>query len=188
MSMKALVIADKRPDVDILQMLASQPVDIIITLGNLTMADIYSLAHVTHLPKIGVYGNHDDRGYFEQLGIWNLHMMTWQYNNRTFGGFEGCVRYKQDRAAIMYTQEEARSFFAHIPPVQIFLSHTPPRGVHDSDHNLAQQGFEALRQYIEAYQPSVVLHGHTTLQPGHETEQLGATRIEHVYGMRIIDL
>lgn len=89
--MKALVIADRRPATRITRILQQQPVELIITLGDLTRDDLLPLEHITDIPKIGVYGNHDSGSYMPELGIWNLHMTTWQWGGLTFGGFEGCA-------------------------------------------------------------------------------------------------
>lgn len=183
--MRALAISDQRPDIDIVQLLRSEPVDLIITLGNLRLEDIAALAEIQHIPKIGVYGNHDSSGYLSALGIWDMHMRVWDFNGKRFGGFEGCVRYKQNPQAIMYTQEEASAMLQHMPPVDIFITHCPPRGINDKD-DIAQQGFDGLRAYIDTSQPQILLHGHT--QPDKPTIQHDATRIEHVHKYRIIDL
>ena len=45
-----------------------------------------------------------------------------------FGGFQGCVRYKENPLAIMYTQEEADKMFAVFPPVDVFITHCPLAG------------------------------------------------------------
>jgi len=43
----------------------------------------------------------------QRLEILNMHLKTFEYQGLIFGGFEGCVRYKNDPYAKMYTQEEA---------------------------------------------------------------------------------
>ncbi|MFZ1483767.1 MAG: metallophosphoesterase [Candidatus Saccharimonadales bacterium] len=185
--MKALVIADRRPDIDIGATIAAENIELVITLGDLTREDILALADIQHIPKIGVYGNHDSGTYMPELGIWDMHLKTWDYKGLKFGGFQGCVRYKVNPDAIMCTQDEATSLMQNFPAVDVFISHCPPRGINDEEE-IAHQGFNALRQYIDDQQPKLWLHGHT--YPTDETviKQHGSTRIEYVYRHKIIVL
>lgn len=185
--MKVLALADRRPDIDIAATIASEHIELIITLGDFTREDIIALAAIKNVPKIGVYGNHDSGMYMAELGIWDMHLKTWDFQGLKFGGFQGCVRYKQNPDAIMYTQEEANHLMQDFPGVDIFLSHCPPRGINDEEE-IAHQGFDALHTYLNTQQPKVWLHGHT--YPTEETavKQYGSTRIEYVFRHKIIEL
>lgn len=184
--MKCLVIADKNPQIDLSSKAEEENVDLIISLGDFERSMLLSLAR-TKIPKIGVYGNHDAGEYMKEIGMLNLHMATWDFMNYKFGGFQGCVRYKDNPYAIMYTQEEANNMFANFPPVDIFITHCPPRGINDEDE-IAHQGFDALRNYIDKNHPKVLFHGHT--YPTEETmiRNYGGTRIEYVSGYRIVEI
>lgn len=185
--MNVLAIADRRPKIDIHEVVQNNGIELIITLGDLTREDLLPLEHVTTIPKIGVYGNHDSGKYMPDLGIWDMHLKVWDYKGLRFGGFQGCVRYKENPDAIMYTQEEASQLMNGFPKVDVFLCHCPPRGINDEDE-VAHQGFNALKDYIEREQPAVLLHGHT--YPTEETvvRQHGATRIEYVFDHKIVIL
>jgi uncharacterized protein len=185
--MQALVIADRNPHIDIPALIAEHHIELVITLGDLTREDIASLEQVTHVPKIGVYGNHDSGTYMQDLGIWDMHRKTWQYNGLSFGGFQGCVRYKENPDAIMYTQAEAQAMMHGFPHVDVFLSHCPPRGIND-EAEIAHQGFDALRTYLDQQQPAVWLHGHTYPTEPTIIHTHGPTRIEYVYKYRIVTL
>lgn len=184
---RALVIADRNPQIDIPAVIAQEQAGLVITLGDLTREDILSLELVISIPKIGVYGNHDTGRYMPGLGIWDMHLKTWEYNGLRFGGFQGCVRYKPDPAAIMYTQEEAHGLMRGFPEVDVFISHCPPRGINDEDA-VAHQGFDAFRAYLDRAQPAVWLHGHTYPTVDTMVTRHGATRIEYVHEYRLIDL
>lgn len=185
--MNTLVIADKRPKIDIVETVRTNNVQLIITLGDLTREDILPLGQITDIPKIGVYGNHDSGTYMPELGISDMHLKVWDFNGLRFGGFQGCVRYKDNPDAVMYTQEQANQMMAGFPRVDVFLSHCPPRGINDEEE-VAHQGFDALRNYLDSQQPKVWLHGHT--YPTEETmvRQYGSTRIEYVSEYRLISL
>lgn len=185
--MKALVIADRGPQINFREVIDKNDIKLVITLGDLERHDLLYLADIHDIPKVGVYGNHCSGTYMPELGIMNMHMATWQFDGLTFGGFQGCVRYKENPDAIMYTQEEAARMFGYFPPVDVMLCHCPPRGVNDEDE-VAHQGFDGLRAYIDRTPPKVLLHGHT--YPTDETVicQHGVTRIEYVHKWRIVEL
>jgi Icc-related predicted phosphoesterase len=185
--MNILAIADRRPKINIVDTVRDNNIELIITLGDLTREDILQLEQITTIPKIGVYGNHDSGTYMPELGIWDMHLKTWDYKGLRFGGFQGCVRYKENPEAIMYTQEEASQMMANFPKVDVFICHCPPRGINDEEE-IAHQGFNALRDYIEREQPKILLHGHT--YPTEETvvKNHGPTRIEYVYEYKKLSL
>lgn len=185
--MNILAIADRRPKIDIQDVVRQNNVELIVTLGDLTREDLLQLEQITTIPKVGVYGNHDSGTYMPDLGIWDMHLKVWDYNGLRFGGFQGCVRYKENPDAIMCTQEEATRLMANFPKVDVFLCHCPPRGINDEEE-VAHQGFNALRDYIEREQPKVLLHGHTYPTEENVVKQHGLTRIEYVFEYKIIPL
>jgi len=182
-----LAIADRRPKINIKDVVGQHDIELIVTLGDLTREDLLQLEQITAIPKIGVYGNHDSGTYMPELDIWDMHLKIWDYKGLRFGGFQGCVRYKEDPNAIMYTQEEAAQLMADFPKVDVFLSHCPPRGIND-EAEVAHQGFDALRDYIEREPPQVLLHGHTYPTEDKVVKQYGPTRIEYVFEHKIITL
>lgn len=184
--MNILAIADRGPHIDYRKTIEEYAIDLVVTLGDLERHDLLGLGEIK-IPKIGVYGNHCSGNYMDELGILNLHMATWQYGGLIFGGLQGCVRYKENPDAIMYTQAESEQMMANFPAVDVFICHCPPRGINDED-GLAHQGFDGLRGYIDRTPPRVLLHGHT--YPTDETlvRQHGTTRIEYVHKWRVIDI
>lgn len=159
----------------------------IFTLGDLDQFSLTELESITDIPKLGVYGNHDSGMYFEPLGITNMHLKTFEFGGLLFGGFEGCVRYKNDRDAKMYTQEEAAELLKDFPRVDVMLVHCPPYGVND-EPEVAHQGFKALCEYVEQKKPKYLLHGHTYPTAENITTKFGETEIIYVYEEKIIDL
>lgn len=184
--MKFLVIADRPPVEPIKDTLAREDIDAILTLGDLELQEIRYLEMVTDIPKLGVYGNHCSGSYFDPLGITNMHMCSMELNGVTFGGIEGCVRYKNSPTAKMYTQEEVTEMLADFPAVDVMLSHAPPYGVNDEPDDPTHAGYRGLRTYVEQHHPSLLLHGHTYPSEQEQVHRLGSTRIEYVYGSRII--
>jgi len=186
--MQILVIADRPPDSSLSELCDQHTVDLICTLGDLDVFSLGELSSITHIPKIGVYGNHCSGNYFDSLGIHNMHLDTYTHQGVTFGGFEGSVRYKDNPDAIMYTQQEAAELLADFPPVDVMVTHAPPYGVNDEPDEKAHQGFKALRTYLEVHKPAYLLHGHT--YPTEETVQTkyADTTIRYVFKEETIPL
>lgn len=69
---------------------------------------------------------------------------------------------------------------AAFPPVDIFLSHNSPRGIHDREDEV-HYGFEGLTTYISKENPAFVIHGH---QHVNKETQVGDTQVIGVYGHR----
>lgn len=182
-----LCIADTPPKLPILEWVKNESIDLIITLGDLEYTQINQLEAVITIPKIGIYGNHCTPGYMEPLGIMNLHMHTWSYGGLTFGGFEGSPRYKRDPYTKMYSEEEATEMLKKFPPVDVFISHSPPRGINDED-DVAHTGFLALRTYLDEKQPRYFLHGHTYPKSENLVKRHGNTEILYINGDQLIAL
>jgi len=185
--MNVLAIADRRPRIDILDVVQKNNIELIITLGDLTREDILQLEQVNTIPKIGVYGNHDSGMYMSELGIWDMHMKVWDFQGLIFGGFQGCVRYKENPDAIMCTQQEATQLMVNFPKVDVFICHCPPRGINDEEE-IAHQGFDVLRDYVDREQPKVLMHGHTYPTEENVVKQHGLTRIEYIFEYKLLVL
>lgn len=185
--MKALIIADRGPQKKIKDILSEQPVDLIITLGDLDKAEIQELADIKNIPKVGVYGNHCSGTYFELLGIQNMHLKRVNFQGFILGGFEGSVRYKPSAYAKMYTQEEAVQLLQNFEHVDIMICHAPPFGVNDEPEDPTHQGLKGLNEYILRERPKYLLHGHT--YPTDETiiTEYEGTKILYVHEYKIID-
>lgn len=185
--MITLVIADRNPQINIAEVASQENVDLVITLGDLVREDLLTAVSIQDIPKIGVYGNHDSGNYMPEIGIMDMHLKIWDFKGLRFGGFQGCVRYKPNPDAIMYTQEEAMSMMKNFPPVDVFICHCPPRGINDEEE-IAHQGFDALRMYIDKHHPKVLLHGHTYPTEEDMIREYNSTRIEYVYKHRLVQL
>mgnify|MGYP001577203169 FL=1 len=186
--MKILAIADRPPRKKIKMILDKNPVELICTLGDLDQFSLEELKDMTNIPKLGVYGNHCSGMYFEPLGITNMHLKTFEFGGLVFGGFEGCVRYKNDPYAKLYTQEEAAELLKDFPRVDVMLVHCPPYGVNDEPKELAHQGYKALREYVEQKKPKYLLHGHTYPTVENIVKKFADTEIIYVFEDKLIDL
>lgn len=187
MKIRLLTIADRPPRKFIKEIIAESKVDIIVTLGDLEFHQISELSDIANLPKIGVYGNHDSGTYMNDLGIINMHLNRYSFRDITFGGFEGCVRYKESDYAKMYSQEESIELLRDFPNVDVLLTHSPPRGIHDHT-DPAHVGLEGIINYIKEKKPKYLLHGHTYIPASEKRVNFGDTEIIHISGDEIIEL
>lgn len=186
--LQLLVLADRAPSRPILEIVASHSLDAIITLGDLELAQIRDLELVLDIPKLGVYGNHCSGSYMDTVGLVNMHLKTVSVGGVLFGGFEGSVRYKDSKYAPMYTQEMASDLLRDFPRVDVMLTHCPPYGINDDSTELAHTGFMGLRTYVEEKKPSYLLHGHTYPDKSTLVTEYKQTKIEYVFGERIIEI
>ena len=157
--MIVLAIADRAPRESIISIVNKYSIELICTLGDLDYFSLVELKDIHDIPKIGVYGNHCSGSYFDELGIKNMHLSTFEYKGLVFGGFEGSVRYKDDKYAPMYTQDEAFTLLHDFPKVDIMLTHCPPYKINDEPEDIAHQGFKALRSYLEEERPNIFYMG-----------------------------
>lgn len=183
---RALVIADTpfrgRCIADVV---ADNALDLVITAGDLHPADIPGIDNLV-VPAMGVYGNHCNGRYLDDLGVTNLHLTMVSVAGITFTGLQGCVRYKARGHGLLYTQAEYTDLISHLPPADVLVTHCPPAGINDHPTDPAHVGIEALRPWLDAHPPRVLIHGHT--YPKSPVPAHGHTRIEYVHGTRIIDL
>lgn len=105
--------------------------DAVFCLGDLYSVDIKRLVgHGT--PVYGVYGNHCRRGYLRDEGATEVAVdgtAVAGVHYTSFGtvlGVNGCVRYS-NAADLQYTQDEFAAALDGLPPVDIVLTHCPPR-------------------------------------------------------------
>lgn len=137
------------------------------------------------VPSLGVYGNHCDGRYFNKLGITNLHLARVEIAGTTFTGLQGCVRYKEGTRDLLYTQDEYAEMISQMPAADVLVTHCPPAGINDHADD-AHVGIAALRAWVDANGPRALIHGHT--YPDVPATTYGRTRIEYVYGARIVEL
>jgi Icc-related predicted phosphoesterase len=183
--MRLLVLADEESWLPLPALVASHRPDVILALGDIE-PDVLDPLGRFDLPVLGVYGNHDDGKYLDAANTTNLHLRSADVDGLTFAGFEGCVMYTPG-AALQYTQKQASKLAKRIPPADILITHSPPRGVHEEPGDRAHEGFDGLRDYVERTQPKLHLHGHTPAPP-RAPARIGRTKIVHVVGHHVMDV
>ncbi len=178
--MKALVLCDH--DLPTFKALPAGPIDVILGCGDIPDSALLQAQKRYGVPLHAVKGNHDADGRFPHP-IVNLHLAVETFQGLTLGGHEGAPRYKPS-GHFLYEEEQVAQPMAFFPRVDVFIAHSPTRGVHDRD-DVVHQGFEAFRAYILSKRPGVFIHGHVDLD--RET-RLGETRVIAAVGAKVVEL
>lgn len=158
--------------------------DIFVTTGDLRFADLVFLEHIKNKKTaFGVYGNHCSGQYMDQLGIINLHNKVFKHKDLTWGGFQGCIKYKN--YGVFFTNEDAKEFRNNFPYVDVLLLHAGPKGMLDDSSDTVHEGSENIRNYVLEKKPKFVFCGH---QYSNDFLDLGDTKIYRTYGAQIIQI
>jgi predicted phosphodiesterase len=132
--------------------------DLCIFLGDISKEDIRIL--LQYIPKekiIGVLGNHDDNDNLELFGIKNINNTIYYYNEISFIGLQGCIKYKENQPC--YTQKESKEFCKNMPAVDIFITHDVPANfmLHQSE---VHKGNPAINKYLSKNKCPLNICGH----------------------------
>lgn len=158
--------------------------DVLVSTGDLGIFDFFGLEDlVERKPAFGVYGNHDSGTYLERLGITNLHNQVVDFAELKWGGFQGCLKYKE--SLLMYTEEQAENWANTFPYVDVLLLHAGPKGMLDDPSDRTHTGSEHLRKYVLDKKPRVVFVGH---QYSDDFMEIEGVKIYRTFGARIIEI
>ncbi|WP_197321387.1 metallophosphoesterase [Saccharomonospora sp. NB11] len=184
-------------------------VDLILAAGDLPFDYLDFLASTFDRPLVFVPGNHDPdlRGFDVRNGLslragfpsrWpgppggvNADGRVVEVAGLRIAGLGGSPRYNHgpnqwsERAQARRARRLVRRARG---PVDVLLTHAPPRGVGDRD-DLPHRGFECLHQVVHRLRPRWLLHGH--VHPyGQSTpdRHLGDTRVRNVVGAHVFGL
>jgi Icc-related predicted phosphoesterase len=131
--MRILAFADKHPTIPVRDIIDQTSPDIIVLCGDLTPDPFRGLP--SHIPAVGVYGNHCPGRWFPSCGIRELTNDPWTWNGSTWIGRSGCRRYKSATAFgddFQYTDDQDQAFWSSAPSADVVVTHAPPVGIHDS--------------------------------------------------------
>ena len=157
--------------------------DMLISCGDVSDPVILDAAAAYQCSQIyAVKGNHDAPTPFPSP-IVDLHLHLESYDGMAFGGLSGSWKYKS-RGHYLYEQEDAMDLLKGFPPVNIFIAHNSPRGIHDKEDGI-HIGFDALTAYIQSAKARLLIHGHQHLNI---EPQFAKTKVLGVYGHRLIEV
>jgi Icc-related predicted phosphoesterase len=165
-------------------------VDLVLSCGDLPPEYLSFLVSATGGPVYYVRGNHDIRYDAKPpLGAMDLHGRVVDFQGIRILGLEGSRWY--NGGPCQYSDAQMRGMIRKLwprlwfrKPVDLILTHAPPRGVHDRE-DLCHRGFQSFNRLIEQLEPRYFIHGHV-----HEhfasldarTTQVATTKVINAYG------
>lgn len=212
-----LAVSDEVDDALLTDLRPVAGADLILACGDLPFAYLASLMARLDRPLVFVPGNHDPdvsgyrtgrRGLVTRAGLpaevpWpagavNADGRIVAVGGLTVGGLGGCVRYAA--GPNQYSQAQfrwrARRLVAagrlraarRRPPVDVLLTHAPPRGVGDGP-DPAHRGIDALPGLVRRLHPRLLLHGHVHPYGRRPAAmRLGGTEVRNVVGWHLLDV
>lgn len=159
--------------------------DLIISCGDLNAKYLSFIVTMARVPVLYVHGNHDE-GYSRvpPEGCDCIDDQLIVYKGVRILGLGGCKKYRDGRH--QYTEKEMKKRIRKLrwklwrhKGVDIVVTHAPPAGIGDGD-DPAHQGFEALVELINKYNPKYLLHGHVHLNYGQDqtrVRECGSTQV-----------
>ncbi len=145
-------------------------VDAVVSCGDMSSAYLDFITTILGKPLLYVRGNHDEQYEERPPGGIDLHMNFLEFRGLTFVGLEGCIRY--NKGTIQYTQSEMHQLVMRLAPrlrlrrmrkghgVDVFVTHSPARGIHDIEDDYPHRGFDAFLNFMDWYRPRYMMHGH----------------------------
>lgn len=144
-------------------------IDLVVSCGDMPPTYLEFIISVLNVPLFYVRGNHDERYDKQPPGGEDLHGKVIRYKGLTFAGLEGSMQY--NRGDIQYNEAQMMGMVLQMGPrislsrwrhghgIDVFVTHSPPRGIHDAK-DLPHTGFKAMLRFLEWYRPRYMLHGH----------------------------
>lgn len=151
--------------------------DLILSAGDLNPQYLIYIETLSNQPLLYIHGNHDEKYAHEPPeGCECIEDRIYVHDGIRILGLGGSMRYrnglhqyreKDMRRRIFRLKRQLKKFGGF----DILLTHAPMKDFHDAD-DLCHQGFAALRELVEQYQPKYFIHGHVHMNYGLKTPRL----------------
>ncbi len=185
-------------------------IDLVIGCGDLPFYYLEFIVTLLDVPLYYVPGNHDrPNQYLSDGRILNRAEGCELLDGRALAvaprrplllaGLGGCMRYNPN-GVHQYSPGEMQARVWGLAPalalnrlrhgraLDIFVAHSPPRGIHDGE-DLAHTGFSAFLPLMDFARPRLLLHGHAHVYRSDAVTrtQYQQTTVMNVYPYRVID-
>ncbi len=184
--MLIFAFSDIHGDIGLLREHLTRKVDLFLCAGDLTrmgreIEDVLEVISGSKKPVLCVPGNNETPEMLPDTI--NIHGKVVDVQGIRIGGLGGSPG---NIGIFTWSEEYARAILEQIGPVDILLTHTPPKGTLSAKSLWGDLGSEAIRKYVEKYKPKYVLCGHVHERAG-TRELLGATEVINVgpYGVEL---
>ena len=214
--MRILAIADE-PFPGLPDVTGAKP-DLIVSCGDLPWGDLERIVDAANVPLLFVPGNHDPALVrAREASAWPVPIVSSHLEDPPgprgcisvdgriedvrglrIAGLGGSVRYRE--GPNQYTQQEMARRARRLAdraalrrlrdhhPVDVLLTHAPPKGLGDDDDR-PHEGFGAFHRLVERLRPRLLLHGH--IHPygiARPDRMLGSTRVVNVVPFKLLEL
>ncbi len=165
MSGRILAFSDIHNDIHALRTIIQEPAEIYICAGDLTFAErgIETIAKILDPIKdrlVIVPGNNERPETIERIFPLSVHLRAVEIAGLRIGGIGGSPR-TPFNTLHEWEEEWAKERLEELGPVDILVSHAPPNRTELSRTRAGiHAGSEAVRWYIERYQPELAIVGH----------------------------
>lgn len=144
--------------------------ELLVSCGDMPVHYLDFIGSVLNVPLFYVRGNHDTGYVHPDPGGDNLHLRFHRFKGYLFVGLEGSIRYS--RGSVQYTESEMLLNVLRLLPkmmvnrvrrgagVDVLVTHSPPKGIHDLPDDFAHRGFRSIRWLLWWGRPRYMLHGH----------------------------
>jgi Icc-related predicted phosphoesterase len=171
-------------------------VDLILSCGDLPPEYLTFLTASLNAPLFYVNGNHDIRNRSRPPdGCFNLHGKLVQLRGLNILGLEGARWY--NGGPFQYSEAQMRKIIRSLRArirrrggLDIVLTHTPPRHIHDADDR-CHRGFDSFRWLIDKYSPRYFIHGHihaVFATPSERITAVDKTEVINSYGHYLLEI
>lgn len=180
--------------------------DLVVGCGDLPYYYLEYIVTMLMVPVVYVHGNHDKPQHMADgrvvtapEGCISVEDRVVEVNGLLVAGLGGSMRYRP-RSPFQYSEAEMTWRVLRLVPkllwnrlrhgrfVDIFVTHSPPYGVHDGG-DLPHRGFRGFIIFLRLFKPRYMLHGHKHV---YRRDTATNTRVHHtavvnVYPNRVID-
>ena len=170
--------------------------DLILSCGDLKAEYLSFLVTMGKAPVLYVAGNHDtgyEKNPPEGCDCIDDHFVI--YNGIRILGLGGCRKYHP--GPHQYTEKQMRRRIRRLKyqlwrnkGVDIVVTHAAPEGLGDAE-DPAHWGFASLRELLDRYHPTYLVHGHVHMAYGNEIPrelEYNGTRVINAYERYVIEL
>ena len=170
--------------------------DLILSCGDLKAEYLSFLVTMGKAPVLYVAGNHDtgyEKNPPEGCDCIDDHFVI--YNGIRILGLGGCRKYHP--GAHQYTEKQMRRRIRRLKyqlwrnkGVDIVVTHAAPEGLGDAE-DPAHWGFASLRELLDRYHPTYLVHGHVHMTYGNEIPrelEYNGTRVINAYERYVIEI
>ncbi len=173
---------------------------LLVSCGDMPGHYLDVIGSTLNLPLFYVRGNHDEQYETQPPGGDNLHLKIRTFGEYSFAGLEGSINY--NRGDIQYEEGQMFVNVLRLLPrlllirsmrgygVDVMVTHSPPRHVHDLSDDRAHRGFQSFQWLMRWVRPRFLIHGHVDTWDNRKPTQTqcGKTMVININPYKLMSL